>query len=134
MGIQDLETAKYLLSTRKPLPIGIVCYLSQQATEKALKSILYNQYKEVPFHHKILDLLDLVNQEDDIISLDEKDALRMTRFAIRVRYYDNRLDVTEKDAEYAVNKASSVVKQVQIFLDNCNCQSDESPTPPSPLP
>ena len=82
----EYAAAKHLYDTMKPLPIEIICYLSQQTTEKSIKAVLYHLNKEILESHNIIKLLEYVNAEEHYIHLGKRDAAIMTRFATRTRY------------------------------------------------
>ena len=116
LATNEHASAKHLQENMKPMPIEVICYLSQQATEKSLKAVLFNQNKPVPTTHNINELLELVNKNGIIINLSQRDANRITRFATRTRYAETRIEASEKDAEYAVKTAGGVVKQAQEII------------------
>lgn len=41
MAVIDLRVAKHLEETYRPKPLEIICYLCQQAAEKAIKALIY---------------------------------------------------------------------------------------------
>ena len=112
----DYTSAKFLFNNLRPMPIEIICYLSQQAVEKAIKTVLYYTDKDVPKTHSIIELLDAVNADKKRIQLSKKDASRITMFATRTRYADRRIDVTEEDAELGLRYAKQILDQVSQIL------------------
>ena len=117
IGSNEYAAAKHLFDTMKPIPIEIVCYLSQQAVEKSIKAILYRLEKDVLETHSIIKLLENVNEDDQLIHLNKRDAARITRFATRTRYAERRIDVTEEDAEFALRHANQVLSQAKQVLN-----------------
>lgn len=59
----DLASAEYLLGMR-PLPIEIICYHCEQATEKLLKGILVYCGVDAPKTHDLVQLCKLCTQID----------------------------------------------------------------------
>ena len=117
IGSNEYAAAKHLFDTMKPMPIEIVCYLSQQAVEKSIKAILYHLEKDVLETHSIIKLLENVNEDTQLIHLDKRDAARITRFATRTRYAERRMDVTEDDAEFALRHANQILSRAKQVLN-----------------
>jgi len=107
----------------KPIPIEIICYLCQQATEKSIKAVLYHLNKDVRETHSIIKLLEDVNEDKRHIHLGKRDAARITRFATRTRYAERRIDIAIEDAEFALRRAQQSLGQAEKII---NASEDEA--------
>jgi len=116
IGSNEYAAAKHLYDTMKPMPIEIICYLCQQATEKSIKAVLYYFQKHVLETHSIIKLLEEVNVDKQYIHLDKRDAATITRFATRTRYAERRIDVNKEDAVFALKKAKQILDQAKKIL------------------
>jgi len=116
IGSNEYAAAKHLYDTMEPLPIEIICYLCQQATEKAIKAVLYHLEKEIIETHSIIKLLEYVNAEKRYIHLGKRDAAMITRFATRTRYAERRIDIAKEDAEFALRRAQQTLDQANKIL------------------
>jgi len=116
IGSNEYAAAKHLYETMKPLPVEIICYLCQQATEKSIKTVLYYLEKEVRKTHSIIKLLEDVNEDTRYIHLGKRDAAMITRFAIRTRYAERRMDIAIEDAEFALRRAKQTLDQAEKIL------------------
>jgi len=110
----------------KPLPIEIICYLCQQATEKSIKAILFHLEKEVLETHSIIKLLEEVNADKRYIHLGKRDAAMITRFATRTRYAERRIDIAKEDAEFALRRAKQTVEQAEKILNTAEEPPDQA--------
>ena len=125
IGSNEYAAAKHLFDTMKPIPTEIICYLSQQAVEKSIKAILYHLEKDVLETHSIIKLLEIVNEDDQLIHLDKRDAARITRFATRTRYAERRIDVTEEDAAFALRHANQILIKAEQTLNIVSVKATE---------
>jgi len=116
IGSNEYVAAKHLYDTMKPLPIEIICYLCQQATEKSIKAVLYHLEKEIIETHSIIKLLEYVNAEKRYIHLGKRDAAMITRFATRTRYAERRIEIAKEDAKFALRRAQQSLDQAEKIL------------------
>ena len=123
IGSSEYAAAKHLYDTMKPIPIEIICYLCQQATEKSIKAVLYHLNKDVRETHSIIKLLEDVNEDKRHIHLGKRDAARITRFATRTRYAERRIDIAIEDAEFALRRAQQSLGQAEKII---NASEDEA--------
>jgi len=84
-GDADLRSARILLEADPPLT-DVVCFHSQQAAEKYLKSFLVYHDVEPPYTHSLTTLLSLCVQHDDTMDALYGEAEALTPFAVYVRY------------------------------------------------
>jgi len=119
IGSGEYAAAKHLFDTMKPIPIEIICYLCQQATEKSIKAVLYHLNKDVLETHSIIKLLEDVNSDEQRIHLGKRDAAMLTRFATRTRYAERRIDIAKEDAEFALRRAKRTLDRAKQLLKIC---------------
>lgn len=111
---QDLKAAQALTNQSESFAQQI-CFLSQQAAEKALKSALIFLQIEFPFRHD-LDMLRNLLPQDWQTPFNHPDLTRLTEWAVEARYPSLTVDPTHEDAAMAVAQASAVVESVQRDL------------------
>ena len=99
------------------------CFLSQQAAEKALKSVAYGRGDRFVVGHSLQELLnDLVGTYGDMESLRES-ARRLDQYYVATRYPDALpgglpFETFSRDqAEEAVEMASEIVTSSRSFLE-----------------
>lgn len=84
--------------------LGVLCYLCQQAAEKALKAVLLSQQVEFPPTHNLQDLFNLLppplSAPPEI-----KKAAGLSGFAVKGRYPLEWVDVQPAEYEKAVKLA-----------------------------
>ena len=132
IGSNEYAAARHLYDTMEPLPIEIICYLCQQATEKSIKAVLYHLDKDVIETHSIIKLLEDVNKDKRQIHLGKKDAARITRFATRTRYAERRMDIAVEDAGFALRRAKQTLDQTEQILKT-NSENEQHEEPPDQL-
>ena len=103
---EDLDVAGLLL-TRRPMASRHVCWLSQQAAEKALKAALVLEGIEFPFTHD-LDALRNRLPEGWSVRTTHSDLAELTQGAVETRYPGDWSEATESDALHAVKESSAV--------------------------
>ena len=105
-SMEDLEVARVLLARRPPASRH-VCWLSQQAAEKALKAALVLEGVEFPFTH---DLDALRNRLPDgwHVRSTHADLAELTQWAVETRYPGDWPETTELDAVRAEEEVRSV--------------------------
>ena len=101
---EDLDVASELLGGRRTRH---VCFLAQQAVEKALKAALVLENIDVPYVH---DLNALRNRLPDSwpVRRDHPDLSELTVWAAESRYPGDWSEATWVDAKRAVSEARSV--------------------------
>ena len=103
---EDLDVAQVLL-TRHPSASRHVCWLSQQAAEKALKAALVLEGVEFPFTHD-LDALRNRLPEGWHVRTTHADLAELTQWAVETRYPGDWPEATESDALRAEVEAKAV--------------------------
>ena len=94
-----------------------LCFLAQQAAEKALKAVY--QSRELPFRY-IHDLEELGRGiEDDGIEIppEVKEAIILTRYAVETRYPGIVEPITEEEYQSAIHLAEEVVTWAETLLE-----------------
>ena len=113
----DLKTARILIGI-KDSPTETICFHSQQAVEKFLKSYLTFVDKKAGKIHDIATLLELCIEKDkDFGNLDVEGLEDLTFYAVDVRYPDFFYIPSRKEAEEALKLAESVKKFVLKKLE-----------------
>jgi HEPN domain-containing protein len=92
-----------------------VCWLAQQAAEKALKAILIFEQLEYPRRHD-LDLLFNLIPAGWSVRNEQVDLAGLTEWSMEARYPGDWADATDGDARLAVNTARVVVDAVMRDL------------------
>ena len=98
----DLIAAQATLRTGQAL--DTVCFHAQQAAEKSLKAILALYVVEYPWRHDMSELLALARPRVPEVEPFEGPILRMTPYAVTVRY-DEEFEPTLDEATEALEIA-----------------------------
>ena len=107
-GNNDLVAAEYLLTMKIP-PIDVICFHSQQASEKYLKGFLALHGREIPRIHDLEELVSICNEINSGFSELYDIALDLSGYAVEVRYpLENDYEITLEDAKLAINNANEV--------------------------
>jgi len=107
----DLNAARALLRDPDYYPRQ-VCFLSQQAAEKALKAVFVLLDVEFPFTHDLDRLRDLL-PEGWRVKTEFPDLAELTIWAVEARYPGDLLDVVEGDARHALQTAEAVYQAIE---------------------
>ena len=110
----DIESAEFLLGQR-PRKIEVICYLSEQCAEKALKAVLARFDDEIPRTHDLRALLALATKRAASLSGCMEISSRLQPFAVAVRY-PYELPVEAGDEEAAIADARSVLQAVETHM------------------
>jgi len=112
----DMRVAKHLLLTMHPIPVEIIGFHSQQATEKSLKAVLAYNETVIPRTHEINELVNICKAFGACFDIPEVVADTITEYAVKIRYKQETRDFTEQDAKFAVNQAEKVINMVEQYL------------------
>jgi HEPN domain-containing protein/predicted nucleotidyltransferase len=111
---QDLLAAERVAAP--PPLVNVVAFHAQQAAEKALKAYLVWHDRPLRKTHLLDALLEeCVQISDDLASLASA-ARTLSPYAIAGRYPDDRVSLTERDAEQALELARAIVQFVRQQL------------------
>jgi HEPN domain-containing protein len=113
VGKRDYEIAVHLNEYFRPLPLENICYNCQQATEKAMKSILILHTGDYQRTHDIESLHEQCKAAGIDFGLTSNMTRTLTRFAKKSRYPDDVYDFTESDVEIALKYAKRVLIQAE---------------------
>ncbi len=86
-----------------------LCYHDQQASEKALKSLLLYKIRRFPYTHDLSELLGLLEKSGIAVPDSIKDCAGMTEYAVEGRYPGFNEPLSEDDWKNSVEKAEEVV-------------------------
>ena len=103
---EDLEVARRLLTGCPPAPRHI-CWLTQQAAEKALKAALVVEEIDFPFSHDLDALRNLLPDRWSVRTT-HPELGELTQWAVETRYPGEWPDATEADAIRAESQAGAV--------------------------
>ncbi len=110
----DLNCARILRNTPDELNIGLVLFLTQQSTEKALKAFLAYKEEDIRRTHDLVALIDLCNEHDQEFIRFNTYAGELTPFATATRYPDTApIDLDTSTADYFIKIASEILKFVE---------------------
>lgn len=107
----DLAAATTLVASPDHYPRQ-VCFLAQQAAEKALKAALIAQEFEFPFTHD-LDRLRNLLPDKWTVKKAFPDLAEMTIWAVEARYPADMPEVLESDARRALKVASEIIHLIE---------------------
>ncbi len=111
---EDLDTAERLLLDEASIPRH-VCWLSQQAVEKALKGGLVSAEIAFPFRHDLDVLRNLLPAGWDV-KQQHPDLAELTEWAVEARYPGDWPDVTADEARRAAQQSRAVVECIRADL------------------
>lgn len=111
----DLEAAQTLMASPDHYPRQ-VCFLAQQATEKAIKAALIIEQIEFPFTHDLDRLRNLLPEQWQVKAA-FPDLADMTIWAVEARYPADMPEVLPVDAEKAIKTAVQVLELVESDLN-----------------
>ena len=103
----DLDTAKYLFENQHPAPLEIICYHSQQAAEKFLKSITVSLGMEVVKTHDLLKVLDQYVKQIEIPREIVVSAGTLTQYATKTRY-PQQIELDKATTKTAITHAQEI--------------------------
>ena len=111
----DLESAKYLLTSEKKL-FDIIVYHCQQSAEKALKSFLSYKNHRIDKTHSLIILTELCeNDESSFLSI--RDAVSyLNPYSTVYRYPTDTLLPSLRETENAIENAELVYTFVSNLL------------------
>jgi HEPN domain-containing protein len=110
----DLDAAQLLLTSPEHYPRQ-VCFLAQQAAEKALKAALIAQQINFPFSHDLDRLRNLLPKEWRVKTL-FPDLAELTVWAIEARYPADMPEALPSDAQRAIATAAAVLESIEDDL------------------
>ena len=106
----DLDAAHALLRDPEHYPRQ-VCFLAQQAAEKALKAVLVLLEVEFPFTHDLDRLRDLI-PEGWRVKSGHPDLADLAIWAVEARYPGDMPQVVEADAHDALQTAEALYQTI----------------------
>lgn len=112
LGEMDLNSAEYLLNM-KPMPVEIICYLSQQSAEKYLKGYLVLNGINPPKIHDLDELRKLCSNLSETFEKIADQCSDLTAYGVQPRY-PTELMLEQRDMRQALSSA----KRVRDFVLN----------------
>lgn len=108
----DLSSADILLNSSKPL-LDIAIYHTQQCAEKALKSFLAFNEKDIEKIHNLIILTGLCAELDHSFNSLKEDAIYLNPYSTLYRYPDGDLLPPEADVRKAIEAAERILSFVK---------------------
>ena len=93
-----------------------LCFNAQQAAEKAIKALLIQHNVEFPYVHDLAELLTLLEKAGHRIPEAIRQAERLTRFAVFIRYPGLAPPTSREEYQEALALAEAVVRWVEERL------------------
>ena len=124
---EDLDVASRLLAGRPSVPRH-VCWLAQQAAEKALKAALVLEGIDFPFSHD-LDALRNLLPYGWPVRADHPDLAELTEWAVETRYPGEWPETTEAEATRAESQARAVHNSVAAEFERRGIRVEEDSPP-----
>lgn len=121
---EDLDVAQRLLTDRLSAPRH-VCWLSQQAAEKALKAALVLEEIDFPYTHDLNVLRNLL-PDSWILRADHSELADLTEWAVGARYPGEWPEATESDAIRAELQARATRDSVVAEFQRRGINVDQS--------
>ena len=113
---EDLEAAETLFAQQSVVPRHL-CWLAQQATEKALKAVLVFVGIDFPRRHDLDALRNLIPTGWQVKE-EHPDLASLTEWAVEARYPGDWPEATETDAQAAVPQARAVWEAITTDFAN----------------
>lgn len=112
---EDLNLASRALGFGNDRPDRLIAYHAQQGAEKCLKGFLVHCGVDFPYTHNIRVLLKLCREHASWAD-SLREAEELTAYAITMRYPGEDREVTQEEAQRAVELAQRVSAQVRAAL------------------
>ncbi len=111
---EDLTAAEALIAQETVAPRH-VCWLAQQAAEKALKAVLVFVQIDFPRRHDLDALRNLI-PVDWSLKEEHRDLAVLTEWAVEARYPGEWPEPTKEDARSALEQARAICASVSADL------------------
>ena len=98
-----------------------LCFLTQQAVEKAIKALLIKRSIKFPYVHDIAQLLSLLEHSDQEIPEFVRKAEKLTRFAVITRYPGLTPPLKREEYRQAAVIAERVVRWAEGLISGRTC-------------
>jgi HEPN domain-containing protein len=89
-----------------------ICFLAQQAAEKAVKAALLAAGDDLPRTHDLGYLLDLLGESEPTLAAALRPTEELTPYAVQLRYPNDLPPVTPRDADAALRLARAALAEV----------------------
>lgn len=113
----DFKTAEILFESGRHY---MVCFLSQQIAEKALKAFLYSRGRDLVFGHSVIKLCEACAEYDGRFEALKKEIKNLDQFYIEARYPNGLPESVpaeffdENDAKGALDMARRAMELVEV--------------------
>ncbi len=93
-----------------------LCFNTQQAAEKALKSVCLFKGQDFPKTHSLIRLMDILESVGITIPDDVKSADILTHYAVQTRYPSPFEEISLEEYQEAIALATNVVNWAEIII------------------
>ncbi len=93
-----------------------LCFDAQQAAEKAIKAVLIHRHVRFPYVHDLTELLTLMERAGQTVPEGIKQAAKLTRYAVVIRYPGLAEPVSHEEYEEAVALAGEVIRWAEEVI------------------
>ncbi|MCY7292821.1 MAG: HEPN domain-containing protein [Ferruginibacter sp.] len=108
----DLYAAEHFFKTMEIPVFRVVCFNAQQSAEKYLKAYqLYFDIEIIKTHSLDTLLISIKIFDEEIIKL-ENASILLTSYAVKYRYPDDFVDLSNEDAEDSI----AIAKQIEKYI------------------
>ena len=104
---KDISSAKYLLDMR-PVPLEIICYHCEQASEKVLNGYLIHHDVEPPKTHDLRLLCKMCADFDKSFDELSQSCVNLTAYGVQTRY-PFEIEILDSDMQRAIVDADYVM-------------------------
>jgi len=111
----DRQTAEFLLGMN-PKPLEIICYLSQQSSEKILKAYLLSEDENPPKTHDLKLLRELCEKFDKEFNQIKAQCNRLTDYGVQPKYPFG-LEIVEEYMKIAMKDAKKIMDKVKKIIE-----------------
>ncbi|MDR2546217.1 MAG: HEPN domain-containing protein [Lachnospiraceae bacterium] len=111
----DLITARRIYELHRPMPIEIICFHAQQASEKAMKGFLVSNGVLPPKTHDLTKLLKMCIEYEDGLVKFFREADALTLYGVLPRY-PTEFELVESDSEIALGYAEKIMEYINGLL------------------
>ena len=87
-----------------------LCFVAQQAAEKAIKAVLLHSGVRFPYVHDLAELVTLMERAGHMPPARVRESSRLTRYAVETRYPGLSEPLTEEEYLEALAIAEAVVR------------------------
>lgn len=107
----DKDSALFLYEKMQPKPLEVICYLCQQASEKALKSLLFVSEQPLEKSHDLTQIAERLAKDFEISDDLLKACAILTPYATDSRY-PTKLEINDERVKKVIDYMNFIVDWV----------------------